>query len=84
MSEIHISIKCSGSGFPSPEELTLRHALEDAIAERGVGDVVDSGGGEGVMDVFVEVDDVSAAKPHIEAIVGELGLAGKTEVHAEP
>jgi hypothetical protein len=80
VAEIHICIKCEGDGFPSEDELALRNQLEDEIMKANLGTIVDSGGGRGVMDVFVEAQDVSAARSAIETLVERLGLADRTEV----
>lgn len=80
MSEIHIKIQCDGDGFPSPEELTQRHSLEDALADADVGEVVDAGGGMGVMDIYVEVKDVDVALSKTQEIVQRLGLESRTTI----
>ena len=80
MAETHIQIRCDGNGFPSPEELNTRYALEDAIDEAGIGEIVDAGGGMGVMDIFVEVADPSAAQPAVTALVARVGLADRATV----
>jgi hypothetical protein len=80
MAEIHIQIRCTGDGFPSADELDQRYQLEDAIDEAGIGQIVDSGGGVGVMDVFVEVADPTAAQPAVTAIVERVGLADRATV----
>ena len=82
MAEIHIQIKCDGDGFPSSDELANRHALEDALLEAELGEIVDAGGGMGVMDVFIDVEDVSAAAPRIRDIVKRLGLESRATVDA--
>jgi hypothetical protein len=80
MSEIHIEIKCDGDGFPSSAELAKRHAVEDALAEADVGEVVDAGGGMGVMDIYIDVKDVAAAMAKTQEIVKRLGLEGRTRI----
>ncbi len=80
MPEIHIEIRCEGDGFPTPQELAKRHELEEALEAAEIGDVVDAGGGEGVMDVFVEVDDANAAVAMARSIVKKLGLADRATV----
>jgi hypothetical protein len=82
MPEIHIQLKCDGDGFPSSDELAKRHAIEDAINDAEVGEVVDAGGGMGVMDVYVDVEDVSVAMAKITEIVKTLGLESRTTVTA--
>lgn len=64
--ELHIQIKLHGDGFPTGEEFDTRVLLEDLLTDNNVGDVVGSGGGEGVMDLYVEVDDPTAARPRIQ------------------
>lgn len=80
MAEIHIQIRYDGDGFPSSNELHTRYALEDAIDQAGIGEIVDAGGGMGVMDIFVEVADPSAAQPAVTAIVARVGLADRATV----
>lgn len=84
MSEIHIEIKCDGDGFPSSAELAKRHAVEDALAEAEVGEVVDAGGGRGVMDIYVDVKDVAVAMAKTKAIVKRLGLESRTRIEPVP
>lgn len=80
MPEIHIQIKCAGDGFPSSEELASRHALEDALLEAEVGEIVDAGGGMGVMDVYLDVEDVAAAMATATEIVKRLGLENRAKI----
>lgn len=84
VSEIHIEIKCDGDGFPSSAELAKRNALEDALAEADVGEVVDAGGGMGVMDIYIDVKDVSVAMAKTKEIVVRLGLESRTTIQAVP
>jgi hypothetical protein len=80
MPEIHITIRYDGAGLPSLAELAARRQLEDALEDEEVGDVVDAGGGMGVMDIYLDVDDVPAALARAKAIVARLGLADRTIV----
>jgi hypothetical protein len=80
MAEIHITIRYDGAGLPSLAELAARRQLEDALEDEEVGDVVDAGGGMGVMDIYLDVDDVPAALARAKAIVARLGLADRTIV----
>jgi hypothetical protein len=80
MAIIEIQIKLQGDGFPTPEELEVRHKLEDTIEERNIGEVVDAGGGGGVMDVGVEVEDGEKAMNEIQNIVRELKIEDITKV----
>ena len=82
MPEIHIEIQCDGDGFPSVEELEKRYELEDALAAAEVGEVVDAGGGMGVMDVYVDVPDAAVAVAKTKEIVKRLGLESRTKVKA--
>jgi hypothetical protein len=72
--DIHIQIQFASDGFPNKDWLAARHALEGRIMERKIGEIRDAGGGEGVMDVVVQVDDAEKRKPEIEAILDELKL----------
>ena len=74
VAEIHILIECAGGGFATSDELAVRYALEDALVGAGVGEVVDAGSGDGVMDVFVEVANTAEAQSRIAVILKELGL----------
>jgi hypothetical protein len=72
--EIHIQIKLAGDGFPSPDELDLRHELEDWLEDNGLGIVLDAGGGGGVMDIFFE-QSLPDAKEQVEALMNQRGLS---------
>jgi hypothetical protein len=80
VAEIHICVRCGGDGFPSADELSTRYALEDAIVEANVGEIVTAGAGAGVMDVFLTVRDEHAALSAVHAIVERLNLAARTTV----
>ena len=80
MPEIHIQIDCDGEGFPAAHELAIRRELRDALETAEVGEVVDIGGGMGVMDIYLEVDDVDTAISLSTAIVKQMGLADRTTV----
>jgi hypothetical protein len=72
--EIHIQIHFAADGFPDQNWLAARCALEDRIMERKLGEIIDAGAGEGVMDVVVRVDEVAKPKAEIEAILAELKI----------
>ena len=80
MPEIHIQIDCDGEGFPTAHELAMRRELHDALETAEVGEIVDTGGGMGVMDIYLEVDDVETAISRSTAIVKQMGLADRTTV----
>lgn len=80
MPEIHIEISCDGDGLPSAHELAMRRELEDALETAEVGDIVDAGGGMGVMDIYLEVTDAEVAVSQTKAIVKRLGLSDRTTV----
>jgi hypothetical protein len=82
MPEIHIEISCDGDGFPSASELAMRRELHDALETAEVGEVVDTGGGMGVMDIYLDVGDVATALSQATAIVKRLGLADRTTIEA--
>jgi hypothetical protein len=82
VTEIHIRIECKADGFPTPSELASRHAVENALLEADVGQIVDSGSGRGVMDIFVEVVNAAEARLQIIAILEDLGLASRAKVSA--
>ena len=74
--ELHIQIKTAGNELPTPEEAEIRWKLEDAIMDKALGKIVDSGGGMGNMDIFVEVadDNSDKARGQIEALIKELNI----------
>lgn len=77
--QVHIQIKVKGSGMPSPADLELRHAVEDEIAKRKLGRVVDAGGGRGVMDVYFTAKS-SNALATTERLLKDLGLSRVAKV----
>ena len=84
--EIHIAILYPGSGLPTVEQLHKRQELEQRLEleEEDVGEITDAGGGEGVMDIYLETDDVQRAMPIVQRLVAELGLAEDTLIEAGP
>ena len=82
MVEIHIEIRCDGDGFPSSSEYATRHALEDALAAADIGKVVDAGGGMGVIDIYIDVNDLETAMRQTKEIVKRLGLDERTTAEA--
>jgi hypothetical protein len=84
MSEIHVRIACANGDFPTDDELGQRQALAEAIAERDLGEVVDTAATDGAMDVYVEVEDVTRATAGIAAIAEEMGLGARTQIEGAP
>ena len=82
--EIHIQILYPGNGLPTVEQLHKRQELERRVEEEGAGEVTDAGGGEGVLDIYLETGDVERAMPIVERLVAELGLAEDTLIEAGP
>jgi len=82
--EIHIAILYPGKGLPTGEQLHKRQELERRLEEENAGEITDAGGGEGVMDIYLETDDVQRAMPIVERLVSELGLAADTLIEAGP
>lgn len=82
--EIHIEIRYPGDALPTVELLHRREALERALEEAGAGEVTDAGGGGGVMDVYLQTDDVRRALPLVEAAIRMSGFEkdARTEVSA--
>jgi hypothetical protein len=78
--EIHIQIKLKGDGFPSKEELQIRNQLENLIEENRVGEIIDIGAGTGVMDIFIEVDNLRYSMGKIKSLVHELNIEEITDV----
>jgi TPR repeat protein len=71
---VEIRIKLEGDGFPSEEELELRHHLEDMLDEEQVGEFYGAGGGRGEMDVAVGVEDFPTAVRQIRLLLHSLGV----------
>lgn len=82
--EIHIQILYPGNDLPTPDQLHRRQELERRLEAEGAGEVTDAGGGEGIMDVYLETDDVKRAMPIVEHIVSELDLAADTLIETGP
>ena len=82
--EIHIAIVYPGKDLPTVEQLRKRQELERRLEEENAGEVTDAGGGEGVMDIYLETDEVQRAMPIVERLVAELGLREDTLVETGP
>jgi len=75
---ISLSIDIEGDGFASPKELDLRAQIENTVEQRNLGKVADAGTGGGKMDItFAEANDLEG----IEAVLVELNVESKTEIH---
>jgi hypothetical protein len=82
--EIHIEITYPGEGLPPVELLHRRQKLESALEAAGAGEVTDAGGGGGVMDIFLQTDDVARALPLVKAAVKEAGFDKDARIEAAP
>ena len=72
--EVHLQIKLSGEGFPTPRELQTRYELEDFVQARGLGRIVDAGSGMGVMDVVIATSDPERTEKELKELVSRLGI----------
>ncbi len=81
---IHIEIKYEGDDLPTIHLLRRRQAIENGLESAGVGEVTDAGGGEGVMDIFLETKDVAHAMPFVLAAVKEAGFENDARIETEP
>jgi hypothetical protein len=82
--EIHVQILYPGNDLPTVDQLHTRQELERRLEAEGAGEVTDAGGGEGVMDVYLETDDVQRSMPIVERLVAELGIVSDTLIEAGP
>jgi hypothetical protein len=73
---VRVNLKLAGDGMATPEELHVRHALEDEIERRRIGSVTDAGSGFGWADFQVAVDDTERAAEQIRALIDERGISG--------
>lgn len=79
---IHIEMSYPGDDLPSVALLRQRHALEQALEAAGAGEVTDAGGGGGIMDIYLEAEDVARAMPLVQAALAaaELGKNARVEI----
>ena len=68
---VTINVKASAEE-PTPEDLQLRKAIEDAIEQQGIGRLVSASGGSGQMEVTVEVENSAEAIPRLREILRTL------------
>jgi len=54
---LHIQIKVKPNSMPTPEDLALHQRLEDMIIDEEIGDVLRTDASEGLMELFVDIDD---------------------------
>jgi hypothetical protein len=80
--EIEIGIRYEGDGMPTIEQLGERQSLEKRLEEAGCGEITDTGAGQGLLEIYVEVEDAAAAMPVVERLVAEMGLTNRTTVEA--
>ena len=77
--EVHVQVKVAGQ-FATKPELELRNALEDLLASKGLGEVVDAGTGLGVMDLFLETDQPTEAQRVITEFLGDKQLLARATI----
>lgn len=82
--EVHIEIKYPGEELPTIELLKRRESIEHALESAGVGEVTNAGGGGGVMDIYLETQDVARALPAARAAIQEAGFEGASRIEVKP
>ena len=82
--EVHVQIRYEGDGFPGVHLLRKRQALEAWIEREKLGEVVDAGGGGGIMDIYVEARDAPKAATAIGSKLEEIGWKGYATVELAP
>jgi hypothetical protein len=81
---IHIEITYPGDDLPTMPLLKRRQAIETGLEAAGVGEVTDAGGGGGVMDIFLETNDVARAMPFVHAAIKEAGFENDARIEVDP
>jgi hypothetical protein len=71
---MHVRIELGHDGFPSDEELLVRHRLEDLVLRNRIGKIVDAGAGGGVMDLLVRLSKADG-RERFQKLVSEEGLS---------
>jgi hypothetical protein len=66
---IHIEIAYRGKGLPSRNLIARRHALEDRLTAAGAGHITEAGGGMGVMDIYLDTEDVRRSLLLVKEVV---------------
>lgn len=79
---IHIEIRYAGEALPSVELLHRRQALERALEAAGAGTVTDAGGGGGVMDIYLETEDVRVAMLVAKEMLEQSGFGKDAKIDA--
>lgn len=67
--KISIQIELPHTGLPTVDELQVRQRLQQQLEKAGIGEILDSGGGEGLMDIHLVVRNRTKAIPTITNIV---------------
>lgn len=81
---IHIEIPYEGDDLPNIHLVRRREAIERGLESAGAGEVIDAGGGEGIMDIWLETPNVEHAMPFVLAAVKEAGFAETARIEVDP
>ncbi len=81
---IHIEIKYPGEELPTIALLKRRQAIENGLETAGVGEITDAGGGGGIMDIYLETNDVAHALPFVHAAIKEAGFENDARIEIGP
>jgi hypothetical protein len=71
---IRIEMPYEGEGLPTKELLHKRHLLEDQLMAIEAGEITDVGGGMGVVEIYLNTNDVKRSWPLVKKSVKNAGL----------
>lgn len=77
---VMVSIRLEGKGMAMREELRLRDAIEREIEKRALGNVDDSGSGEGSMYLQIATAAPERTADEVREILAAHGLAERSAV----
>ncbi len=60
--------------------LELRYLLADTIEERGLGQIINEGTGEGYIDISFETENVNLLDSNLKELLISLGFTGENEI----
>ena len=71
-----VQIALDHEDYPSRGDRARRRELEYAIEDAGLGEVVQAGGGVGVMEIVLRAESQQESLPKLRALLNASGLHG--------
>jgi hypothetical protein len=80
---VKIQIRYAGIEMPDDADAGRSHRIEDEIEKLGVGEVTDTGSGDGALDIWFETKDATKARAVVAELLEREGVTARSRVSVE-